>query len=67
MGTVHKFKRPPKNRGQFQGYNPKPPHDPRDPRKGGRGTGRRWWQWKWWGPLAVLTLAVVLGLLSAGR
>lgn len=62
MGTVHKFKRPPKNRGQFQGYNPKPPRDPR-----GGGRGKRWWQWKWLPPLAVLALAVGLGLLSAWR
>lgn len=24
MGTVHKFKRPPKNRKQFEGYSPRP-------------------------------------------
>jgi hypothetical protein len=24
MGTVHKFKRPPKNQGQFRGYRPQP-------------------------------------------
>ncbi|MEJ5979418.1 hypothetical protein WG901_22385 [Novosphingobium sp. PS1R-30] len=66
MGTVHKFKRPPKNRGQFRGQTgaqtggPRPPRDP-------RGGGRRWWQWKWLPPLAVLALAIGLGLLSTWR
>jgi endonuclease YncB( thermonuclease family) len=32
MGTVHKFRRPPRNRGQFRGW--KPPKPPRSPRNG---------------------------------
>lgn len=28
MGTVHKFKRPPKNQQQFRGYRPQPSQGP---------------------------------------
>jgi hypothetical protein len=38
MGTVHKFKRPPKNQQQFKGYRPGGP----DPRKPPQGPG--FWQ-----------------------
>lgn len=30
MGTVHKFKRPPKNQQQFRGYRPQLPQRPDD-------------------------------------
>ena len=33
MGTVHKFKRPPKNIGQFGGYKPAIKVDPRQRRR----------------------------------
>ena len=34
MGTVHKFKRPPKNQGQFRGWRPpEPPRGPKRPRR----------------------------------
>jgi len=58
MGTVHKFKRPPKNQQQFRGYRPKPPRGPR------RRTPR-WWQWKWLGLLVILALAIILALLRS--
>lgn len=31
MGTVHKFKRPPKNQQQFRGYRPQAPRPPDEP------------------------------------
>lgn len=59
MGTVHKFRRPPKNQKQFRGYRPKLPNGSRS---------RRWWQWKWLGPLLLVAIAVILGLSgSIGR
>jgi hypothetical protein len=36
MGTVHKFKRPPKNQQQFRGYRPKPPGIDGKPPRGQR-------------------------------
>jgi hypothetical protein len=33
MGTVHKFKRPPKNQQQFRGYRPQPPGGGKPPRR----------------------------------
>lgn len=39
MGTVHKFKRPPKNQGQFQGYRPGTPL----PARGRKGPRLRDW------------------------
>ncbi|MDB5723979.1 MAG: hypothetical protein JWQ16_733 [Novosphingobium sp.] len=36
MGSVHKFKRPPKNENQFRGYRPQPPSGP------GGGRPPRW-------------------------
>lgn len=47
MGTVHKFRRPPKNRGQFRGW--KPPKPPRSPRNG-------------WGPVQFLLVALGLSI-----
>jgi endonuclease YncB( thermonuclease family) len=58
MGTVHKFKRPPRNQQQFRGYRPKPP-------KGPRRRGPRWWQWKWLGLAVILALSVGLGMLGS--
>jgi hypothetical protein len=55
MGTVHKFKRPPKNERQFRGYRPKPPKPPRGP---------RWWQRSW--VMWALLIAVAI-LLAIGR
>lgn len=55
MGTVHKFRRPPKNSGQFRGYRPNPqPGGPRSPR-GGR-PGRK---------TLLIVAAVVLATLGA--
>ena len=42
MGSVHKFKRPPKNERQFKGYQPQPPHGPR----GGNSPHRRLRDWQ---------------------
>lgn len=61
MGTVHKFKRPPKNQRQFQGYRPGGPEDPR-----GRGPRRlRGWQKSllaWSGLVLVATGLWALGI-----
>ena len=64
MGTVHKFKRPPKNRGQFKGWKPEPPRDPRGDSRKSAPWWRRNWLGKWLGPVLVLALAVGLGLLE---
>jgi hypothetical protein len=57
MGTVHKFKRPPKNRQQFRGYRPQPPrpdgHEP--PRRRLRGWKRSAIAWS-----ALVLLAIIL-------
>jgi hypothetical protein len=53
MGTVHKFKRPPRNVQQFKGYRPKPPKPPRGP---------RWWQRSWVMWALLIGLAVILAL-----
>lgn len=52
MGSVHDFKRKPKNQGQFKGYRPKAPKPPRGP---------RWWQrtWVMWALLLGLSAALV--------
>ena len=53
MGTVHKFKRPPKNEGQFKGYRPNgsggPPRPP---------SGR--WPRRDWQKSVLAWLALVL-------
>lgn len=63
MGTVHKFRRPPKNRDQFRGHRPKrqgPSGKP--PRK-----GLRHWQWNLIGFAALVAIiAVFAGLPSFG-
>jgi hypothetical protein len=61
MGTVHKFKRPPKNQQQFRGYRPRPA-------KGGLGdkSPLRDWQKSVLAWAALVTLAAgfwALGLL----
>ena len=52
MGTVHKFRRPPKNKGQFRGQPPKRP-----------GPGKRRLRRPWWLREKVLALAI-LGLAA---
>ena len=58
MGTVHKFKRPPKNEQQFRGYRPRPPEVP--------GTGKssrprlRGWQRSALAWLVLVLLAVAI-------
>ena len=62
MGTVHKFKRPPKNQKQFQGYKPRPLQSP-----GGEKPQRlklRGWQASAVAWLALLLVAV--GIWAAG-
>lgn len=54
MGTVHQFKRRPKNQRQFRGYRPEPPKGPRRP---------RWWERSWL--LWALLVAVVSGVVGA--
>jgi endonuclease YncB( thermonuclease family) len=62
MGTVHKFKRPPKNQQQFRGYRPRPPRGPRR-------RGPRWWQGKWLGKwlglVIIAALSIGLGTLGS--
>jgi hypothetical protein len=53
MGSVHKFKRPPKNEQQFRGYRPQPPHGP-------RGGKPRRWQLRDWQKSVLAWLALVL-------
>lgn len=57
MGTVHKFKRPPKNEGQFRGYRP--------PQRGSSAADKpsRWQLRNWQKGLIAWT---VLGLLAVG-
>lgn len=58
MGSVHKFKRPPKNEQQFRGYRPQPPQGPRGGKPG------RWrlrdWQKSVLAWLALLLVAVLV-------
>lgn len=58
MGSVHKFKRPPKNEQQFRGYRPQAPN------RGPRGKPARWqlrrWQTSLLAWLALLLLATAL-------
>lgn len=44
MGTVHKFKRPPKNQGQFKGYRPGAPGGGKPPGRGSLWSRMRPWQ-----------------------
>jgi hypothetical protein len=53
MGTVHKFKRPPKNQQQFRGYKPKRPKPPRGP---------RWWERSLVMWVMLVALAAILTL-----
>jgi hypothetical protein len=53
MGTVHKFKRPPKNRQQFRGYKPRPPRPARR---------TRWWERSW--ILWALLLSAAAGFVG---
>jgi len=57
MGSVHKFKRPPKNERQFQDYRPKPPNGP-------RGAKSARWQLRDW-QKSVLAWSALL-LLAVG-
>jgi len=52
MGTVHKFKRPPKNERQFQGYRPTPLET--------RGAKPRRWQLRGWQQTVLAWSALVL-------
>lgn len=63
MGTVHNFRRRPKNQGQFHGWQPKPPRDPRRQRP--QKSRRRWWQWRWTGLALIAALAVGLGFVRS--
>lgn len=62
MGTVHKFKKPPRNQQQFRGYRPKTPRrgPPRKP---------RWrqskWLGKWLGLAIIIALSIALALLRS--
>jgi hypothetical protein len=53
MGTVHKFKRPPKNERQFQGYRP-------EPSSGLRNAKPARWQLRDWQKTLLVWSAVVL-------
>ena len=57
MGTVHQFKRPPKNERQFKGYRPEPPKPPRGP---------RWWQRSWVMWALLIAIAVLLAIVATG-
>ena len=57
MGTVHKFKRPPKNQQQFRGYRPQPA-------KGLAGGKPSCWQLRDWHKSVLAWSALVL--LAAG-
>jgi hypothetical protein len=63
MGSVHKFKRPPKNENQFRGYRPQPP--------GGPGGGRpKRWKLRDWQKSAIAWSVLVLvatGIWAIGR
>ncbi|GGC14022.1 hypothetical protein GCM10011494_36040 [Novosphingobium endophyticum] len=65
MGTVHKFKRPPKNQQQFRGYRPQQPLRP-DDRKSPRREVPAWLRsviaWS-----ALILLATVIWAASALR
>jgi hypothetical protein len=58
MGTVHKFKRPPKNERQFQGYSPKPGND----QFGGKRARRQLRDWQKsllaWSALVLVATAI---------
>ena len=63
MGSLHKFKRPPKNEQQFKGYRPKPPNEPR----GGRSAG---WQLRIWQKSLIAWSGLVLiavGIWGIGK
>jgi len=63
MGTVHKFKRPPKNKRQFKGYRPMSPSDHGDSASVG-------WQLRPWQRSLLAWLAIALfasGLWLVGR
>src|SRR6266436_6400092 len=63
MGTVHKFKRPPKNQQQFRGYQPRPPQGPaggKTPRRQLRGWQRSIIAWS-----ALVLLAVGIWAINA--
>ena len=53
MGTVHKFKQPPKNRNQFRGMRP-------NPRAGSKRRPKRSWRWGYKQAM-LLTLGVSIG------
>jgi hypothetical protein len=61
MGTVHKFKRPPKNEQQFKGYRP---HGSGRPPGSGGGKPRRWQLRDWqrsliaWSALILLAVGI---------
>jgi hypothetical protein len=57
MGSVHDFKRPPKNERQFKGYRPEPPNGSRD-----RETARR--QLRDWQKSLLAWSALVLFAVS---
>lgn len=68
MGTVHKFKRPPKNQKQFQGYTPRPIEGLSDKKR--RRLKLRDWQASVVAWLALLLVAVgiwAVGTLLGGR
>jgi len=63
MGSVHKFRRPPKNEGQFRGYRPDPPDGP-------RGRKRPRWQLRAWHKTVLAWSALILsaaGIWGIGR
>ncbi len=53
MGTVHKFKRPPKNEQQFRGYRPQPG-------TGLAGAKSRRWQLRDWQKTVLAWLGLIL-------
>lgn len=60
MGSVHKFKRPPKNQRQFQGYRPIPPGGPPNGLRGGKPT--RWQLRNWQKSLIAWSVLVLLAV-----